>query len=410
MNNPVCFYHRADLDGVCSAAIVRRFVPECELVGVDYGEPFPWGMLAAKRLDGQRRKAYMVDFSLPMADMRLLETMTYPVWIDHHKTAIEAYRADRGMGVGMTVAVLDTSMAACELCWHHFAGDHMPWVRDDARLPPAVRLLGAYDSWRSDSADWENCILPFQYGMRVKHGIMDPAAQVWTAILGGEAPDGGPVPACNVGPTIQQGLLILEYQRQQDERAAVAGAFEFGLLANGQTLRCICLNTTRFNSQAFAAVYDPAKHDMMLAFALTKPGQFKVGLYSDKADVDCGAIAQTFGGGGHRGAAGFHCERLPFSTETAAGDGRAARLEAKAAANTAKWGMQDFQTLGLAVAEEAGELAQAILQHLHEGGDRGRICEESVDLGALCLQVMAHFPEAGGATGDLLHCARGGKD
>lgn len=75
----------------------------------------------------------------------------------------------------------------------------------------------------------------------------------------------------------------------------------------------------------------------------------------------------------------------------AAGDGRAARLVAKAAANMAKWGMQDFQTLGLAVAEEAGELAQAILQHLHEGGERDRICDEAVDLGALCLQVMAHF-------------------
>lgn len=75
-----------------------------------------------------------------------------------------------------------------------------------------------------------------------------------------------------------------------------------------------------------------------------------------------------------------------------------ARLAEKAAENLAKWGMQDFETLGLAVAEEAGELAQAILQYLHEGGDRGRIMEEAVDLGALCLQVMAHFSvEHGGA-------------
>ena len=315
MNNPVCFYHKADLDGVCSAAIVRRFVPECELVGVDYGEPFPWGMLAAKRLDGERRKAYMVDFSLPMADMRLLETMTYPVWIDHHKTAIEAYRADRadrGMGVGMTVAVLDTSMAACELCWHHFAGDLLPWLRDDVRLPPAVRLLGAYDSWRSDSADWEKCILPFQYGMRVKHGIMDPAAQVWTAILRGEAPHGWPpVPVASVWPTIEQGRVILEYQRQQDERAAREGAFERVLRVEGNALRCICLNTTRFTSQAFASVYDPSRHDVMVDFALMPSGLFKVSIYTDKPSVDCGAIAKAYGGGGHRGAAGFHCERLP---------------------------------------------------------------------------------------------------
>ena len=35
---PICFYHKADLDGVCSGAIVKHFVPDCELYGFDYGE------------------------------------------------------------------------------------------------------------------------------------------------------------------------------------------------------------------------------------------------------------------------------------------------------------------------------------------------------------------------------------
>ena len=46
--NPICFYHKSDLDGVCSAAIVKRFVPDCELYGVDYGEEFPWELAAYK--------------------------------------------------------------------------------------------------------------------------------------------------------------------------------------------------------------------------------------------------------------------------------------------------------------------------------------------------------------------------
>ncbi len=68
-------------------------------------------------------------------------------------------------------------------------------------------------------------------------------------------------------------------------------------------------------------------------------------------------------------------------------------LEAKARRNLAKWGRQDFETLGLAVAEEAGELAQAILQARHEVGDPDRIRREAIDLGALCIQVMDHFPD-----------------
>jgi len=59
--------------------------------------------------------------------------------------------------------------------------------------------------------------------------------------------------------------------------------------------------------------------------------------------------------------------------------------------NLNKWGKQDVETLGLAVAAAAGELAQAILQHKHEGGREDRIYNEAIDLGALCLQVMEHW-------------------
>ena len=68
-------------------------------------------------------------------------------------------------------------------------------------------------------------------------------------------------------------------------------------------------------------------------------------------------------------------------------------MERKAQANVAKWGHQDYQTLALAVAEEAGELAQAVLQHRHEGQPEIRIAEEALDLGALCIQVMLLWNE-----------------
>jgi len=72
-------------------------------------------------------------------------------------------------------------------------------------------------------------------------------------------------------------------------------------------------------------------------------------------------------------------------------DGWARVCRAQAERNLAKWGPQDWETLGLAIAEETGELAQAILKCLHEGGPRDRIQEEAVDLGALCLQVLQGF-------------------
>ena len=63
----------------------------------------------------------------------------------------------------------------------------------------------------------------------------------------------------------------------------------------------------------------------------------------------------------------------------------------QAAKNLAKWGNQDMETLCLAIAEETGELAQAILQARHEGGDPDRIRQEAIDLGALCAQMVKKF-------------------
>lgn len=53
-------------------------------------------------------------------------------------------------------------------------------------------------------------------------------------------------------------------------------------------------------------------YDLMIPFVRRKDKLWNVGFYSTKEDVDCGAIAQSFGGGGHKGAAGCQCKDLPF--------------------------------------------------------------------------------------------------
>ena len=42
----VCLYHRSDLDGHCSGAIVKYFIPEAKLIGIEYGDEIPWKELA----------------------------------------------------------------------------------------------------------------------------------------------------------------------------------------------------------------------------------------------------------------------------------------------------------------------------------------------------------------------------
>lgn len=59
----------------------------------------------------------------------------------------------------------------------------------------------------------------------------------------------------------------------------------------------------------------------------------------------------------------------------------------KAEENIDEWGVQDIDTLLLAMQEEMGELTQAYLEYSAEDGDGERIPKELADLGALCFQL-----------------------
>lgn len=59
----------------------------------------------------------------------------------------------------------------------------------------------------------------------------------------------------------------------------------------------------------------------------------------------------------------------------------------KAEENIEEWGVQEIDTLLLAMQEELGELTQAYLEHQAEGGDFEDIGRELDDLVPLCIQL-----------------------
>ena len=68
----------------------------------------------------------------------------------------------------------------------------------------------------------------------------------------------------------------------------------------------ICINKERFNPINFGIDYHADGYDGAACFhydGVRKVWAFS--LYNDNGEVDCSAIAKQFGGGGHKGAAGF---------------------------------------------------------------------------------------------------------
>lgn len=280
-------FHRNDLDGHASGAILKRRYPEADLIGYDYGEPFDVSTICEPC-----EHVIMADVSLPMNKMMMLADRCRGnfVWIDHHKSAIDDFS-------GTTVRTplytkLEVGRAACELAWE--------FAYPGEKIPMAILLLGRYDTWRQDEGDWDGETLPFQYGMRVE-GYTAGNMPDWC--FGNDLED-----ILEVEKTIMVGEKILKYQREQN---AFNARYAFGARINipGTNLRAICINKAPHNSMSFEPVWDESKYDVMVPFGFDgKTWSFS--FYTTKEGVDCAWIAKQFGGGGHLRAAGAKSDDL----------------------------------------------------------------------------------------------------
>jgi oligoribonuclease NrnB/cAMP/cGMP phosphodiesterase (DHH superfamily) len=307
----VVLFHRADFDGIFCREIARKFLPQAELIGWDYGDPVPDPTVVSSE-----DQLYMLDISIDglMGHPRL-------VWIDHHKSAIEKYPATiPGYRID--------GVAACRLAWQYFGGVNswngqiIPTKQDfvDRKVsePWAVRLAGEYDIW--DKRDPRAEL--FQCGLR----SMD-LTNHWGSLLGEFKPDIKALEemiACGMShdilepdgtaiPPIVHTLLekgkVVEYVKRIENEQIITSA---GFNLDWEGLRFLACNHARYNSFLFTAETKP-EHDALLGFAW-RGGKWTVSLYHapGKEHHDLSLLAVKHGGGGHRGACGFTCATLPF--------------------------------------------------------------------------------------------------
>lgn len=291
-----CFYHSADLDGHASGAIVKQNEPGCEMIGIDYKDPFPWNKIE------KGEEIFMVDFCLQPFDlMEELDEMCKLIWIDHHKTALDEAKKRNFHPSGRR----SMELAGCELTWLYFNADEYK------SMPRAIQLLGRYDVWDHSDPD----VLPFQMGMRANSNTRPENQELWMPIIH----SGWSHRYSNniIAGIIVEGTIILNYQHSEHSKYCKSFSFEtiLELKVPGfktENIKAVALNRGAASSQAFEAVWHPDKYDIMLAFCRTNNGKWSISIYSTKESVDCGSIAKHFGGGGHKGAAGFQCDELPF--------------------------------------------------------------------------------------------------
>jgi oligoribonuclease NrnB/cAMP/cGMP phosphodiesterase (DHH superfamily) len=336
MKEIVCIYHRIDLDGFMSAAIVKHWFktmvslkPDVyknyersyriseegigtveknrngfqqnflHFIGYNYGDPIP---------DlSEYKKVIMCDISFPKEMMEMLfdKLESNFIWIDHHISAIKAMFTEGERSIH-PLGLQDTKFAACELTWQYFFPNEP--------MPEIVRLLGRYDCFGHKGTDEEQKVLEFQYGARAFISNYEQAYGYLT----------GSTVLSTVESTVESihryGKGIYKFLCE-DAKQSYKNGFEIKLeepnvftpevgSTNTVIRKFICINKERFNPINFGIKYHEDGYDGCACFHMGPDKMFNFSLYNDDGKVDVSAIAKQFGGGGHFSAAGFRINDL----------------------------------------------------------------------------------------------------
>ena len=285
------FYH-IDNDGKCAGFWVKKLAkgdkyPK-EFIPINYNIPFPFELI---RKD---EKVYIVDYSIKPEEMdKLLEITPNVTWIDHHKTAIEAYkdydkeirgiRYDGIAGCMLTFCFLRLMTTEGE-------GEITPFNENMPVIAPwFTKYIADYDVW---TFAYGNKTRAFEKGFALYPH--EPIDYIWEDLYDEHL----------IKEIITQGETIIKYRKSMMTTYCKHKGFE--ALLDGY--KVFAVNMAMLSSDDFI-VDNPEDYDMFVGFSFNGSGwNYSFRAVNDK--VDCSKVAKKYGGGGHKGAAG--CNTTEF--------------------------------------------------------------------------------------------------
>lgn len=277
---PLVIYHGSCYDGFTAAWIARE---ADALAGVahdyhaaKYGEEPP---------DVRGRSVYILDFSYPRDAMeRIVSEAAQLVVLDHHKTAEEALRDLVGTWDGGRVLIrFDMEKSGAGLAWDYFIGG--------GERHPLVDMIEDRDLWR------------FRFGEDTRNAHARIAALPMTFDAWSQAMN-----ECvrDRSGFLRQGESVRQYIDRYCEKAA-----EEARLVEWSGVPVVLVNVPYQNASEMAGVLLDAHPEARFTASWFQraDGHVQFSLRS-RGDFDVAEVAKTFGGGGHKAAAGFDVPSL----------------------------------------------------------------------------------------------------
>lgn len=276
MSDTIVIYHGGCPDGFTAAWAFRRLRPDVPAIfhPGKFGEPPP---------DVRGKHVYVFDFSYARETLlKMASDAASLLVLDHHRSAELELR-------GLPYCVFDMDRSGAGLTWDHLAAASP----SPAPRPWLVEVVEDRDLWR------------FRLGDRTRRVSAYMATIPMTFEAWDQLHDSGPEQAEEKGDSIQ--AYIDSYGEKACEHAL------FRKLA-GHTVPVINVFYENCSDHLARLCRLYPQHPFAASFFLGRDGRWLFSLRS-VGEFDVSAVARTFGGGGHRNAAGFDVAALPWDEE-----------------------------------------------------------------------------------------------
>lgn len=274
--NVVILYHANCTDGLgAKYAAWRKFGDKAQYLPVAYGNPLP------NLVHPDQLAVFIIDFSYPAEVLvDLASKVKFIQVLDHHKTAQDQLK-------DLPFAYFNMKKSGAVLAWEYF------------HTTPVPRLLNHIqdrDIWTWEMASTREVLA----GLSVVPDL--------------ENMEHFHVAAESPGLLTRDGTAICKYMDKEINRSSDARQISIKSHYRGRPYRYAAVNCTHLTSEVGNALVVKHSLDFALLYSVNQDGTLTLSFRS-VGDFDVAALAQEFGGGGHKNAAGASKVPLSFLVE-----------------------------------------------------------------------------------------------
>lgn len=297
------FYHN-DLDGRCAGFLVanhyeyeEHFEKGVNAFEVDYVRPINLDTI------DPGETVFFVDYSFKDDTKYVLDELVERgcrvVWCDHHTSSLNLCKKHPELNEIEGIRAEGISGAALTYMYLYEENDL-------EELPYFIRLVSDYDCWiykYGKETDYFKLGIDSLYSDALD---CDEHSTIWSNLLYNRPVETNlseeEIDIDSMTYVLNRGMAIETYVTNNNTFYRENFAYESEILGH----KCLVVNQ-KTNSKIFGDEYD--KYPLVAVWVYNGE-KYVYSIFSSNKEIDCSKIAEHFGGGGHKGAAGFTTNEL----------------------------------------------------------------------------------------------------